>query len=155
MFGKQTVCELECLEGRLVMSAPIGPSPNAGLLNAAQHANAKALANSQALQMFVPEVTSVSISADNAANVTTLTVTPTADALGPVTFTYQWLQNGDAINGATSQTINLQTQVADIDPGDEFSVVVTPTSQGVTGDAFTSAPVVIATASPDPITLVP
>jgi hypothetical protein len=84
-----------------------------------------------------------------------------------VTFTYQWLQNGNPIPVAT-QTLDLtafQQLVIDsnnpnvhhsVKVGDRFSVLVTPTETAgsIKGATFLSDPVTIATASPDAITLV-
>jgi cyclophilin family peptidyl-prolyl cis-trans isomerase len=95
-----------------------------------------------------PAVTSAPITPDNAAAVTTLTANPTAtDANGDtVTFTYQWLQNGVNIAGATSQTLNLNTVTVNED--DTFSVRVTPNDGKVNGTAFTSPVVTIDTTNP-------
>ncbi len=83
-----------------------------------------------------------------------LTATPTADPVdgNTVTFTYQWEQNGIPIASATSQTLDLTTVTVAVN--DTFAVRVTPTAGAVTGPEFLSDPVTIATASPNPITLV-
>lgn len=99
-----------------------------------------------------PDVTAVAIAPDNASNVSTLTATPTAtdpQAL-PITFAYQWLQNGTEIPGATAATLNLTTRT--VNTGDTFAVEVTPSNSVLTGDPFVSAVVTIATVNP--ITLV-
>jgi cyclophilin family peptidyl-prolyl cis-trans isomerase len=103
-----------------------------------------------------PMVNSVSIAPDNPTNTTTLTATPSAtDPQGfPVTFTYQWLQNGTAISGATSQVLNLTTQVSGgVHVNDKFTVQITPSDTSpsgstLTGTTFTSNPVIIATIGP-------
>ena len=155
--GKKSVVHFESLEDRIAFAAGGIPNEHAakGLANAARHANANAFAHSPVFQQFVPVVTSVVITPDNAANVNVLTANPTADADGPVTFTYQWLQNGEPVAGATAQTLNLTTQVGDVNVGDTFSVVVTAIANSIPSDPFTSSAVTIATADPDPITLVP
>jgi cyclophilin family peptidyl-prolyl cis-trans isomerase len=109
-----------------------------------------------------PAVTSVAITPNLASNVTTLTATPVANSIlgnaNPVTFTYQWFQNGFPLSTGTTQTLTLST-VTKISPADKFTVKVTPRqlTGAVTtiGATFTSNAVTIATASPDPITLVP
>ncbi|MFO0968244.1 MAG: peptidylprolyl isomerase [Gemmataceae bacterium] len=104
-----------------------------------------------------PAVTAVTITPNIPANVTTLTANPTATPLNanPVTFAYQWLQNGFPRSGATSQTLNISTIT--VKPGDTFSVKVTPSelvgATNVTGAPFMNDLVTIATVSP--ITLVP
>ena len=116
-----------------------------------------------------PVITGVTITPDQASPVTTLTANPIATPSSGVTFTYQWFQNGFPIP-ITTQTFNLTTfQQTSVDPtnnpnvhfsvkvGDRFTVQVTPTETAgsILGATFTSDPVTIATAAPDPITLVP
>lgn len=104
-----------------------------------------------------PVVNSVSITPDNVANATVLTASPTSTPASGVTFGFQWFQNDFPIANATAQTLNLLTQVATVEPGDTFTVKVTPTQTvgNIVGATFTSSPVTVATASPDPITFVP
>ncbi len=101
-----------------------------------------------------PAVTFVSIAPDNATNTKTLTATPTStDTLGnTVTYTYQWSQNGTAIQGSTSPLLDL-TALSGVAAGDKFTVQVTPSDGTITGTAFTSNAAIIKTTSP--ITLNP
>ena len=87
----------------------------------------------------LPTVTSVSIAADNPSAATTPTATPQGtDPEGvPLTFTYQWLQDGSPIVGATGATLDLTPLT--ILPGDTFTVEVTPSDGTLTGNLFTSA----------------
>ncbi len=96
-----------------------------------------------------PVVTAVAIDPDNAANVTSLTATPTAtdtNTLPPITFTYQWFQNNLPIAGATGQTLNLTPLTVKKD--DTFFVKVTPSDTSVLGAAFKSLTKTIATIGP-------
>ena len=114
-----------------------------------------------------PVVTAVSITPNNDANVTSLTANPTATKTplanpNAVTFTYQWLQNGFPIQSSVTPTALTQTlslTPLTVEPGDKFTVQVTPSeivgTTATPGAAFTSDPRTIATATPDPITLVP
>jgi hypothetical protein len=91
-----------------------------------------------------PVVTAAKITANDPANATSLMVTPTAtDPQGlPITFSYQWLQNGNVISGATAQTLDLTPLT--VAKNDTFSVQVTPSDSLRTGALFTS-PTVSAT----------
>ena len=99
-----------------------------------------------------PVVNSVAIAANNNANVTTLTATPSStDAEGlPVSYAYQWLDNGTAIAGATSATLTLPASVV---VGDKITVQVAPSDSALTGTAFTSNAATIATTNPVTIDL--
>jgi cyclophilin family peptidyl-prolyl cis-trans isomerase len=112
-----------------------------------------------------PAVTSVNITPDEASPVSSLKANLTSSlppgVTGTVTFAYQWLQNGFPIDSTTvpsAATQTLQLGGLDVRVGDQFSVRVTPSitvgSVTTKGATFTSNPVTIATASPDPITLV-
>jgi len=161
----------ESLEGRIALSASTASglldealafnAPNAhaakGLALAATHANANA-AKSKIFDKVTgpavvpPEVTSILITPDNAATVTVLTATAAVfSPSAPSSEAYQWLQNGAPIASATNQTLNLNTLTVNV--GDTFAVTVTPSVGSVVGTAVTSSPVTIATASPNPITL--
>ena len=96
-----------------------------------------------------PVVNSVAIAVDNAATPTTLTATPTGtDPQGEaITYAYQWLHNGQNIAGATSAVLTL-SQAGTIATGDTFKVQVTPSDSALTGTAFTSNAVTVATGSP-------
>ena len=81
----------------------------------------------------VPVVNSIVIAPDNATSTTTLTATPTStDPQGnPVTYTYQWYQNNQAISGATSQTLSLGSLT--VSANDQFAVGVTPNNGVING----------------------
>jgi cyclophilin family peptidyl-prolyl cis-trans isomerase len=114
-----------------------------------------------------PAVTAVAISPTIVTgSVTTLTATPTPPTnipgnANPVTYTYQWLQNGFPIPSSatpTALTNALSLTPLTVVAGDKFTVQVTPSelvgSTATPGAVFTSDPgVTIATASPNPITL--
>jgi hypothetical protein len=148
MFGfrKNVILRLDTLDCRITPAG--GPPAHAlagGLANAAQHVNENALIHSHVFQQFVPTVSDVSVTADDAANVTTLTATPTSSTTG-ATFTYQWFQNGVEIDGATSQTLDLTGLT--VAAGDTFSVEVTPFNGTIEGDAFMSSEVTVASINP-------
>jgi hypothetical protein len=108
------------------------------------------------ITLNLPTVTAVNITADNDNNVQVLTANVTSsNPYGRTnTFSYQWLQNGVPIAGATSQSLNLSGLTVAV--GDTFEALVTPLDGTLTGDQFDGGEVVtIATASPDPITLQP
>ena len=69
----------------------------------------------------LPAVQSVAIAPDNAADATQLTATPVSTDPGgaAVSYTYQWLENGNTIAGATSQTFAIPAGV--VPPGAQFS----------------------------------
>ena len=97
-----------------------------------------------------PTVTNVALTPDSTTAATTLTATATAnDPQGlSITYTYQWLDNGSDITGATAKTLDLST-VTGLAAGDALSVVVTPTdSDSLTGEAFTSSAITVATDQP-------
>jgi cyclophilin family peptidyl-prolyl cis-trans isomerase len=110
-----------------------------------------------------PRVTGVTITPNDAANVTQLTANATAtDTNSPaqtVSFTYQWQQNNKDISSTT--TPSAQTQTLDLTGltvavGDKFTVKVTPTdTTPLTGPTFTSGAETVLTASPNPITISP
>ncbi len=98
-----------------------------------------------------PVVNSATIAPDNAAATTALTANPIGSSASgdTVAFGYQWLQNGMAIAGATSQALNLTTTPGlAVAAGDQFAVQVTPIDGTVTGAPFTSNAVTIATTAP-------
>lgn len=99
-----------------------------------------------------PAIQKVAITPNSTTNITELTATPTStDAQGlPVSYTYQWLQNGKAISGANSATLDLP---ADTKDNDTFAVEVTPRDADLTGAEFTSPPVTIASLNPTTIDL--
>jgi hypothetical protein len=66
-----------------------------------------------------------------------------------MTFTYQWLQDGTALSGATAQTLDL-TKLT-VDQNDTFSVKVTPADSDFTGAVFTSPIVTALTTNPTTI----
>ena len=103
------------------------------------------------LAISPPVVGAATIAANNSANATSLMVTPTAtDPQNlPIAFTYQWLQNGAAIGGATTQTLDL-TKLT-VAQSDTFSVKVTPTDSDFTGAVFTSPIVNALTTNPTTI----
>ena len=142
---KNAILKLDTLDSRITPAG--GPNAHAmnALSNAAQHVNVNALIHSHVFQQFVPAVTNVSVTADNAANVTTLTANATSSTAG-ATFTYQWFQNGVEISGATSQTLNLTGMTVAV--GDTFSVEVTPFNGTIEGSAFASSDVTVATINP-------
>jgi cyclophilin family peptidyl-prolyl cis-trans isomerase len=97
-----------------------------------------------------PTVTNVAITPNSTSGATTLTATPSStDPQGlPVTYTYQWLHNGTAITGQTSQTLTLSS-VTGLAANDTISVTVTPSdSAPFTGAAFTSSAITVSTTSP-------
>ncbi len=96
----------------------------------------------------VPVVNSVAIAPNSSTGATTLTATPSShDPYGrSVSYTYQWFQNGTAISGGTSQALDLTSLT--ISAGDSFTVQVTPSDGTVSGAAFTSKAVTVATSSP-------
>jgi cyclophilin family peptidyl-prolyl cis-trans isomerase len=98
-----------------------------------------------------PAVTSVAITPNSAANVTTLTATPTSPDGTDVSFTFQWQQNGTDIPGATSQTLSLAGLT--VAANDKFTVKVTPSDVTGTGTTFTSNAVTISTINPTTITV--
>jgi len=92
----------------------------------------------------LPTVQSVSIAQNSS---TTLTATPVGtDPLGGnPNFAYQWLQNGTAISGATSQTLTIPASTA---VNDKFTVEVTPSDSTFTGAMFTSKAALIQSVNP-------
>jgi cyclophilin family peptidyl-prolyl cis-trans isomerase len=102
-----------------------------------------------------PVITSVPVTLSGAV----LTAAPVAtDPNGsPITFTYQWLQGGVAISGATSATLDLsQSPLGNVQIGNTFSVKVTPTNgNNVTGFVFTSTPVTVTALNPITIAVNP
>jgi hypothetical protein len=102
---------------------------------------------------FGPVTTSVLINTDSTTNTKTLTVTPTStDPNGEtVNYTYQWLQNGTAISGATGQSLDL-TKLT-VKQGDVFTVKVTPADATATGVVFTSAAATVNSAGASGITI--
>ncbi len=96
-----------------------------------------------------PRIDSVDIALDDATKkVLTATAAANDPNSKPVTLVFQWLQNGNPIAGATTQNLNLSTQVADVRVGDKFAVRVTPKDDTMTGAPFTSDPVTIKTVNP-------
>jgi predicted RecA/RadA family phage recombinase len=78
-----------------------------------------------------------------------LTANPTANpatAGDAVTFTYQWLEDGQTLTGQTNQTLILSGLT--FKEGDYFTVQITPTENGVTGAMFTTSPLAITGTSP-------
>jgi cyclophilin family peptidyl-prolyl cis-trans isomerase len=98
-----------------------------------------------------PSVTGVTITPNSVTNATMLTAKPTgSDPQGmPITFTYQWLKNNVAIPGATSATLALGS--AGISANSQLTVDVTPKDALLTGTAFASNTLTIATVSPTTI----
>jgi cyclophilin family peptidyl-prolyl cis-trans isomerase len=99
-----------------------------------------------------PSISGVSFTDDDPSNtnVTTLTANPasTDSQNQQVTYSYQWLQNGQAIAGATSQTLALSS-VAGLAAGDTLSVTVTPKdTSAISGAPFTSQAVTVAKINP-------
>src|SRR5205085_2589191 len=95
-----------------------------------------------------PVVTSVAIAPDSLTASTKLTATPTGSDTfgGTVTFTYQWRQDGHAIAGATSATLDL-TKLT-VKAGDTFRVQVTPhNGSAKAGATFTSKGLIVASTS--------
>jgi autotransporter-associated beta strand protein len=64
-----------------------------------------------------------------------------------VTYTYQWFKNGSVILGATGATLDLSLPGVG-DDGDSFTVEVTPSDGTLTGNAVTSAAVVVQNSAP-------
>ena len=95
-----------------------------------------------------PVVTGVTVAPNNITNTTTLTAKPSAtDPEGkPVTYTYQWLKNNTIISGATSATLTLSS--ANLSANNQLTVQVTPNDGVLSGAAFTSNTITIATVSP-------
>ena len=106
------------------------------------------MATTSPITFNLPTVTAVTIAPDDASDATTLTATPTSnDPLGlAVTYTYQWLQDGTAISGATGQTLSLSSVT--VNAGDTFAVQVTPSDGVLTGTQFTSGTVTASSGSP-------
>jgi cyclophilin family peptidyl-prolyl cis-trans isomerase len=98
-----------------------------------------------------PVISAAPITADNAANATSLMTTPTATDPQelPITFAYQWLHNGNVISGATSQTLDLTGLT--IAKNDTFSVQVTPSDSLLSGALFTSPTVSVTGTNPTTI----
>ena len=96
----------------------------------------------------LPAVQSVTITPDNPNDTTTLTAAPTStDPNGqPVTYSYQWVQNGAVMSGATGQTLTLKPATTNVN--DTFAVEVTPTDGTLTGDLFTSSNVTVSAVNP-------
>ena len=80
---------------------------------------------SSTIALTVPTVNPVTITSSGS----TLTATPTGTAPAGSTlgFTYQWMQNGNNIPGATSSTLDLTTPGLAVNANDYFNVQVTPT----------------------------
>src|SRR5207248_2697824 len=93
--------------------------------------------------------TAVTILADNSAATTTLTAGASGfDPEGnPVTFAFQWLQNGTPLSGQTGHNLNLAA-LSGVHVGDSFAVRVTPGDGTFTGPAFTSKPLTVSTTGP-------
>jgi hypothetical protein len=132
-------------------------TPAEGALTGAQFTSgALEVASTSPIVIDTPVVNSIVVSPDSATSATTLTATPTAtDPQGnPVTYTYQWYQNNQAISGATSQSVSLGSLT--VSAGDQFSVAVTPNNGVISGQTAVSDPTTVATASPitfDPPTI--
>jgi hypothetical protein len=95
-------------------------------------------------------VTNLSIAPDSTTNATTLTVTPTnADSAGdPVTDTYQWYQNGKAINDTSApsaETATLELSQVTANANDTFTVQVTPSDANGPGAPVDSNAVTLST----------
>jgi hypothetical protein len=93
----------------------------------------------------LPTVQSVSIAQNSSTTLTATAVGNDPLSSGNPTFTYQWLQNGNVISGATSQTLAIPSSTA---AGDKFSVEVTPSDSTFTGAMFTSNAAVVQSINP-------
>ena len=69
---------------------------------------------------------------------------------GTLSYTYQWLQNGVAIGGATAATLDLSTVTV---AANDVLVEVTPSDGTITGTEFTSGGVKVASIAPTVIAL--
>ncbi len=133
-------------------SVEVTPAEGA-LTGTAVTSGAVKVASTNPIVIDVPVVNSIVIAPDNATSTTTLTATPTStDPQGnPVTYTYQWYQNNQAISGATSQTLSLSSLT--VSANDQFAVGVTPNNGVINGQTAISDATTVATVSP--ITLSP
>ncbi len=95
-----------------------------------------------------PVVNSVTVVPNSVSNVATLTALPsgTDPESKPITYAYQWQKNGTAISGATNATLTLAS--AGVSANDQITVKITPSDGTLTGTAFTSNTITIATVSP-------
>jgi hypothetical protein len=134
------------------LSVKVTPSDNL-LTGAAFTSNFVTVATTSPVTLNVPVVTSAPVAANNAANATTLTVTPsTTDPYGrTVTNTFQWLRNGTPIAGATTSTLTLTTLAPSVAVGDTFAVQVTPNDGTIGGAPFTSGTVTVTGTNPTTI----
>ena len=110
-----------------------------------------ATVSSQAFTVTVtaaPEVTSANVTLNGHTLSANAMATPLN--LANVTFSYQWLQDGSAIPGATLSTLDLMhAPLGHVNLGDKFSVKVTPSdTNSITGATFTSSAVTITAISP-------
>jgi cyclophilin family peptidyl-prolyl cis-trans isomerase len=94
-----------------------------------------------------PVVNSVTVSASDNTLVANATI---SDSNGDTTFpdtTYQWYQNGSPLGSpSTSDTFILGDLT--VNPGDQFTVAVTPIDSGVSGATVTSKPVALSSTGP-------
>ncbi len=99
-----------------------------------------------------PSVSAVKIIPDDASSPTLLAAAPTGTdpQNNPITYQYQWQNNGTDISGATTNTLTLST--AGLAVGDKLTVKVTPNDGQLTGATFTSNVITFATVSPFTIT---
>jgi hypothetical protein len=126
-----------------VQVAPTDTTEITGLSFTSQPATLTSI--SPTLSLNVPTIGSVSIIPDNNVAPTMLTanVNSSVDPLGlPITYTYQWFQNGAAISSVatpSADTANLIiSQLKTYSITDTFYVVVTPSDGVLTGPAFTN-----------------
>lgn len=96
-----------------------------------------------------PVVNTVTVTPDSTTSATKLTAVPSATdpQNQPVTFTFQWQDNGKDINGQTTNVLDL-TKVGTLAAGDKITVNVTPNDGIVTGTTFTSTPKIVNTVAP-------
>lgn len=138
------------------LSVVVTPTDSESVTGSAFTSKAVSVTTVNPFTLAEPTVSAASISANSTSNATTLTATPTspADPLGQaITYTYQWLHNGQPISGATSQTLQLSSVT--VAQKDTFAVEVTPSDGVLTGPTFTSSQVGVSTVNPTVIVQAP
>ncbi len=135
-----------------ILSVTVTPTDSASVTGQPYTSKGVTVTSDSPFTLGMPTVSSVAIAADNPTDATKLTATPTspADPLGQgIGYSYQWLQNGQPIAGATSQTLLLSSVT--VAQNDTFAVEVTPSDGVLTGPMFTSGQVGVSAINPTQI----
>ena len=124
-------------------------TPSDGTLTGTQFTSGTVTATSSSpVVIEEPVVNSITISPDNPSAATDLSAAATGanPEGGTLSYTYQWLQDGTPIAGATASTLDLTTLT--IAPGDTFAVEATPFDGTIYGAVVTSSYQTVASINP-------